>query len=575
MITIQDDLFAECNPTHYGDRRNHRNLFLPKYLERDSEGLRSTDEEFRRAWGILGKWAKLESTGSLLKRKETALQGEFLSEVFGEALGYVLFSEGIDEWNLEPQYQVNGGTADGALGLFRNGEKRPFAILELKGPRVNLDRDRFNGRTPVQQCWDYLNALPECPWGIVCNYVSFRLYHRDHTPRAYQLFLLQELVRSEAFRQFYYLFERRGLIPAVEGQKSRATVLLENTDSRQREVGDHLYEHYHENRCKLIRHLMSKPHEKPLERAIQISQKLLDRIIFIAFCEDRGLLPEYSISRAYHYVPPFVRVVNPRWRNFLDLFRSIDKGNDKIFIPPYDGGLFREDAEVDNLQLDDEWTLFFDGIGNYDFRDEVNVDVLGHIFERSVNDIERIRLGGFFEAEVEEGPRHRMAKSAERKRFGIYYTPPSFTSFIVHNVVGKDIEERFETLARKQSDLSDLTSARPDSRLEQYWRACFNSLRDIKIVDPACGSGAFLIKAYDLLEEQYNEVVDQIAFHSGQQDETLREQIPDIILQDNLFGVDVSPEAVEITQLALWIRFARHGKTLTDLSEHIVCGNSL
>jgi len=576
MTAIQDDLFPEANPTHHGEARNHRNLFLPKYLERDSIDYRLTDKAFDHASQIIRRWADLESSRRLLRRKETALQGEFLSEVFGAALGYVLFSEGIDEWNLDPAYQVNGGTVDAALGLFRNGQKTPLAIVELKGPRVNVDRDRFNGRTPVQQCWDYLNALPECPWGIVCNYVSFRLYHRDHTPRAYQLFVLQDLRRPEVFRQFYYVFERRGLIPTVEGQKSRAAVLLENTDNRQRKVGKELYEHYHENRCKLIRHLISKAHRKPLDKAIEISQKILDRIIFIAFCEDRGLLPEQSLHHAQSKIPPFVRVVNPRWRNFLDLFRSIDKGNENIGIPPYNGGLFREDEEVDNLQLDDDWTRFFESVGNYDFRDEVNVDVLGHIFERSVNDIERIRLGGFFDTEVEEGPGPKMAKSAERKRFGIYYTPRDFTDFIVHNVVGKEIDERFTALAQKHKLRGgDLTSADPDPPLGEYWRACLAALRDIRIVDPACGSGAFLIKAYDLLEERYHEVIDHIVFHDGQEAEALREQIPDIILQDNLFGVDVSPEAVEITQLALWIRSARPGKTLTDLSDHIVCGNSL
>ena len=58
-------------------------------------------------------------------------------------------------------------------------------MIELKGAAANLDRDKFNGRTPVQQCWDYLNALPNCPWGIVSNFVTTRLYHRDKTPLAF------------------------------------------------------------------------------------------------------------------------------------------------------------------------------------------------------------------------------------------------------------------------------------------------------------------------------------------------------------------------------------------------------
>ena len=92
----------------------------------------------------------MESGGKLEEEKETALEGEFLTQVFGEALGYTLFSENKKQWNLKPKFFVNGGEADAAIGLFGSGIKQtPRAIIELKGPKVNVDRDRFNGRTPV------------------------------------------------------------------------------------------------------------------------------------------------------------------------------------------------------------------------------------------------------------------------------------------------------------------------------------------------------------------------------------------------------------------------------------------
>ena len=90
---------------------------------------------------------------------------------------------------------------------------QPLAVVELKGPRVHLDRDRSNGRTAVDQCWDYLvNTPPECRWGIVSNIVSFRLYERDSTKRAYEHFTLQSLRDFDVFQQFYVLFHRQGLI---------------------------------------------------------------------------------------------------------------------------------------------------------------------------------------------------------------------------------------------------------------------------------------------------------------------------------------------------------------------------
>ena len=516
-----------------------------------------------------------------LARKETALDASFLFEVFGEALGYKPVTQNPEKYHLERNYTVPGvGTSDGALGLFTPGSAAsPQAVIELKGADTNLDTDKFNGRTPVQQCWDYLNALPDCPWGIVSNFVTLRLYHRDKTPLAYQEFHLQDLRKIENFRQFYCLLELSGLLPAL-GQTPRALRLLEMTESRQREVGDQLYDTYSENRYRLIEH-MHRQHGKSLDEAIRIAQKILDRIIFVAFCEDRGLLPEKCIEMAYTSLPPFSRVTNPKWRNFLDLFQAIDKGRDQHFMPEsgYNGGLFRHDPDVDDLQLDDTWTTFFHTVGGYDFRDEVSVDVLGHLFEKSIGELERIRVGGFFGSSgsrQHNGTKPAMPKSAERKRFGIYYTPPDFTQFIVHHTVAAVIDQRFDKLRRAcKLKQDDLNVDEPSSALVPYWRDCLQALRQIKICDPACGSGAFLIQAYDVLEENYTLVVDNLKLHEGAAAYDLTDSIPEMILANNLYGVDLSEQAVEITQLALWIRSAHRGKTLADLSHNIVQGNSL
>ncbi len=577
MTAKEGSLFPKLDTARYGENRRHRPLFLPKYLEQGSRTNLLKGKAQDRAYEIICKWADLESSGKLEKKKETTLEGEFLTEVFGEALGYKLFRENEERWELEAKFFVDGGEADAAIGLFEEGRKHPpRTVIELKGPTVNVDRDRFNGRTPVQQCWDYLDAIPECPWGIVCNFVSFRLYHRNHTPRVYELFTLQDLKKKRIFQQFYYLFERQGFLPITIGQRPRADRLLDDTNNRQRQVGDELYKDYDNNRLRLIQYLSGEAQNKPLNNAIKIAQKLLDRIIFIAFCEDRGLLPDKSLKKAWENIPPFHRVTNPRWQNFLDLFRSIDEGNEQRDISPFDGGLFRMDKEVDELNLDDEWTNFFKSIGDYDFRYEVNVDVLGHLFEKSINDIERIRLGGLFETAIEDQVRPKMAKSAERKRGGIYYTPREFTDFITNKTVAKIAKEKIRDVAKQYDiDPENIPASDHDPKIIKYCSDCIEALRQIKIIDPACGSGAFLIRAYNVLEEKYLDAVDTLAFHNDKQAEQLREQIPDFILHDNLFGVDLSPEAVEITQLALWLRSAQKGKTLADLSKNIICGNSL
>ncbi|MBN2136484.1 MAG: N-6 DNA methylase [Sedimentisphaerales bacterium] len=577
MPPSDEHLFPQINTARYGAARRKRPLFLPNLLKDRSTDRRLEGPARDKAHEIICKWADLESSGKLRKEKETSLEAEFLTQVFGEALDYTLFSDGLDHWNLKPKFSVNGGEADAAIGLFQSARPAvPRAVIELKGPTANLDRDKSNGRTPVQQCWDYLNALPDCPWGIVSNIVSFRLYHRNQTPKIYELFTLQDLRREDEFLRFYYIFQKNGLLPAAPGQTPRADQLLEQAANRQKQVGDDLYDYYHDNRIRLIRHLTSPPRNKTLDQAIPVAQKLIDRIIFVAFCEDRGLLPDRSIFKAWDRLPPFSRVTNPRWRNFLDLFHSIDKGSPDGQIPPYNGGLFRPDPDVDDLDLEDDWTDFFKSIGAYDFQHEINVDILGHLFEKSINDIEKIRLAGLWLTKDEPEPAPKMPKSAERKRAGIYYTPPEFTEFIVNNTLAKLAEDKIDAVAQKYAiNIDDILISRRNGNIAKFALEAFEALREIKVLDPACGSGAFLIQAYDALENKYLDLAEALALTDPRRAQELKDAIPDYILHDNLFGVDLSPEAVEITQLALWLRSANKGKSLADLSANIVCGNSL
>ena len=576
MTPEGEHLFPELSKARYGESRRFRPLFLPRLLREPQKFLEGP--ELDRAHEIICKWADIESSGKLEKMKETAIEGEFCTEVFGDALGYDFFADNKERWNFQPKYFVNGGQADAAIGNFDVTRKKPQvrAVIELKGPTTNVDKDRVQGRTAVQQCWDYLYALPDCPWGIVCNYVSFRLYHRTQTPRVYELFTLNDLRNKDTFIQFYYLLGKGGLLRTPLVKVPRADSLLERCLTREREVGDELYNRYHDERLEMIAHLSGDPWSFPLDKAIRVTQKLLDRIVFVAFCEDRNLLPENSLKNAWEKVPPFHRVTNPRWQNFLNLFESIDKGGVNGEIPAYDGGLFRKDPDVDDLQLDDDWTDFFKTVGGYDFAHEINVDVLGHIFEKSINDIEKVRLAGLFEPEEDEKARPRMRKSAERKKGGVYYTPPEFTTFITDHTVGTIINERIKTLERNCGiRLEEIDAKTEKNRVMAFAERAIEELREIKVVDPACGSGAFLIRAYNVLDDKYVEILNVLEIHDSAKAEKLRNDIPDFILHDNLFGIDLSPEAVEIAQLALWLRSARRGKTLADLSKNIICGNSL
>ena len=209
----------------------------------------------------------------------------------------------------------------------------------------------------------------------------------------------------------------------------------------------------------------------------------------------------------------------------------IDAGGPPLSgIPAYNGGLFAK-GPVDDLELDDDrYTGFFNTLGTYDFADEVNLDVLGHLFERSITEVEKLKETGFFGGDAEKAQAFaRMPQSAKRKRLGIYYTPPELTSRIVQYTVEELIDERFAAVGGD-----------PESIETAYAR--LEVLRKLKIVDPACGSGAFLFQAYDTLELRYAEVLARLP---EPEHRTAAAQVPHFILTDNLYGVDLSPEAVK------------------------------
>ena len=220
-IVVAPDLFAVARRD-----RKYRALILPRFLAEASTDKQLEGPAQNAAYEMVKKWADLEKSGELIKKKETAFDAQFLEEIFNRSLGYTFATDNPAKYSLERQFTVPGvGAADGALGVFGSGlSPTPFVMIELKGAKTDLDRDKSNGRTAVQQCWDYLNASPTCPWGIVSNFSVIRLYHRNKTPQAYQEFRLQDLRKRETFLQFYYLFEAGAFLPSPTGVAPRAVI---------------------------------------------------------------------------------------------------------------------------------------------------------------------------------------------------------------------------------------------------------------------------------------------------------------------------------------------------------------
>jgi type I restriction-modification system DNA methylase subunit len=510
------------------------------------------------------RYAKRARSPKFAKEKETAVRNIFFDEVLGTILGYRKFDPD-QPYTLAFERPIRRGAVDVALGRFPNpeGVEEIIAPFEMKGPDTS-DLDAImpgRGKSPVQQAWEYAIDAPGSRWVLVSNCVEIRLYAFGRGRDAYESFDLMKIDDS-------YELERLWLILAsdrfIGGETDR---LLRETDSVYKTITNELYKQYSDLRQKLVQYLTdAKDGPKlVLASAIEPAQKILDRILFIAFAQRTALLPDKLLERASAAANEFSPV--PVWKNFLGLFHGVDKGSDRLNIWPYNGGLFAHDPRVDEIEIPDNLAKEFAALGEWDYRDDVPVTLLGHLFEQSITDLEKLRA----ESRGEEAP-----KVTKRKREGVVYTPDIVTRFLVERTIGATLTERFVALLTKHG------KARPENgdpifteneKIAEcaFWRDYSLALRALRIVDPACGSGAFLVAAFDLLAAEYRRVVEHLA--------ALGEPIDfdpfDEIVTKNLYGVDLNAESVEITRLALWLKTARNKHRLQNLEATIKVGDSL
>ena len=511
-------------------------------------------------------YAKTASTPRFAKQKETAVRQLFFEKILGEILGYRQIGSETS-YSLAFEYPIRHGSVDVALGKFGQADvgDEIIAPFEFKGPSTS-DLDAImpgRGRSPVQQAWDYAIDAPGSRWVLVSNCLEIRLYAFGRGRDAFELFDLRELDDEKVLERLFLLLSADQLL----GGGTEA--LLRQTDSAYKDITGKLYQDYKKLRDKLIAFLTGEVSGPKLAmlQAIEVAQKILDRILFIAFAERTDLLPDKLLERAKTERNAFLP--QPLWQNFQALFQAVDKGNDHLHIWEYNGGLFAADPIADALTIPDPLATDLANLGQWDYRSDVPVTVLGHIFEQSVTDIERLRA----EARGAEPP-----KVSKSKRQGVVYTPEIVTRFLVERTIDVSLEERFAALLTKYGKPVTLRSSRDTifavsekSSQIGFWKDYLAALRAFTIVDPACGSGAFLVAAFELLAREYRGVAELLV--------SLGEAIDfdpfDEIVTKNLYGVDINSESVEITRLALWLKTARNQHRLQNLESTIKIGDSL
>jgi len=263
----------------------------------------------------------------------------------------------------------------------------------------------------------------------------------------------------------------------------------------------------------------------------EIIQRIIDRLIFIRKCEDVGInLENLTLKEIRNNVQ---NKVYPKLKELFRLYNDI-----------YNGGLFAIDADndCDKIEIEGEIVqnlidlLYWSKDGQYSYNFKViTADILGKVYEQYL---------GKILAQTKSGKSKLADGQAHRKEEGIYYTPTYAVDYIVANTLGIKLK---------------------DEKIE---------IGKIKVLDPACGSGSFLIKAFDYLFE-YQETTDEKVKQHLIDDKGMY-SVKTAILKENLYGVDLDLKAVEITKLNLFLKASENKRKLPDDAElHIRHGNSL
>ncbi|MDT3739459.1 MAG: DNA methyltransferase [Candidatus Kapabacteria bacterium] len=561
----------------------NNNIFNRKKLaylisKHDFSGLDSNTEKFQ----IINQWLKLVRSQSFITTKETALQGGFLNDIFGTLLGYTTQTQNPELWNLnhEQVTSIDGKFADGALGFISKESSTIRAVIELKDPRTNLDekQHRFNDlRTPVEQAFSYQHKIGrECRWVIVSNFREIRLYHASSSTE-YEIFYIDELDNSANLKKFYYLMNFENLVSL--GSESVIDSFYKTNQQDEQDISKQFYTVFKQVRINLFNHLKENNPEIDELILLEKTQKLLDRFIFVCFCEDNHLLPDSIFKQIVQNAEKSFSFSNTKvWNEVRGLFHAINEGSPAHNINKFNGGLFFRDETLDGLVIKDSILKEMSRITDYDFDSDIDVNILGHIFEQSINDIEELksRISG---DEFDK-------KASKRKKDGIYYTPEYITKYIVENAIGGWLEDRKQEIGYfalpelKDSDYKSISTEKGKTissenvkRHLNFWNQYKEYLMSIKVLDPACGSGAFLNQAFNYLFAEGRKVNETIAALTGGQREVF--QLDRHILSNNLYGVDLNNESVEITKLSLWLKTANKYSELTALDNNIKCGNSL
>ena len=523
---------------------------------------------------------------------ETQLRREFLDPFF-KALGWDIDNEqGYAEAYKDVIHEdaIRMGSATKAPDYcFRIGGARKF-FLEAKKPSIDIKQDI----SPAHQLRSY-GWSAKLPLSILGDFEELAVYdcrikpHKDDPASIGRIFYCTFHEYAEKWDWIASIFSRDAVLKGSFDKFAESSKGKRGTS----DFDDDFLSTIEGWRKEIAQNLALR-NPKLTQRELNFAvQRIIDRIIFLRICEDRGI-EDYGRLRA---------LVNGDriYPRLTKLFEDADAR--------YNSGLFHFKKEPGRHEAPDELTLALDlddkllrdilrGLyypeSPYQFS-VISADILGQVYEQFLGKI--IRLTPGHRAEVDDKPEVKKAG-------GVYYTPTYIVDYIVRQTVGKLLDEcsrrRESAHSSKREDQRGLTSAATEKVDVRAATAILSRVAKLRILDPACGSGSFLIGAYQFLLDwhlQFYLANSPAKWAKGgkpalvQSGKSWKLTIAERkrILLANIYGVDIDTQAVEVTKLSLLLKVleGETGQTLQtifrlfqeralpDLGDNIKCGNSL
>lgn len=454
---------------------------------------------------LIEKYHRLLESGRIKLYNEAQTVNEFILPMF-QSLGWDIHNIHSDE--VTPEERISKGRVDWSFRI----DGIPKFFLEAKALKVDLDMDKW-AEQAINYAWN-----KGVTWAVLTDFEGIKIFNADVSAPLNKdgikggslFFELKVNGYLDGFDQLWLLSKeafKEGLLDK-EAEKWGKKV-------KRTPVNEKLFQDLMQWRLLLTKgfHRENNLNTDELDEGVQ---RILDRLIFIRTAEDRGIEPNILL--------PLIRQFDDRKhliKNLSNIFRDFDDGyNSKLFEPHHS-----ETWHIDNETLKTVINGLYDSDGyRYDFS-AISADVLGGIYEQYLGHI------------LKQAKKRTSVKKehSKRKEQGIYYTPTFIVDYVVKNTIGRLFEQR-----------------------------TYKDMMDLKVLDPACGSGSFLIKAYDELTNYFEQKDRQVNLFTRFR-----------ILTGNIYGVDLDAQAVEIAQLNLLLKTLSRRAKLPNLAGKIRIGNSL